>query len=201
MMADEAEFAVPQTVEVIDDLVDAAPVVHADVGDVLARRANVVEDHWDVAVGEFLNQRRLHLGDHRGQAGDAPPDHQTDAGDQLFAAIVGVGDYDFEAGGMRVALHRLVDIEEKGILHIGDDHPDRPALSARQVAGVEIGMILQFLDCLDHSGTGGSLDHACIVQYPRDRGGGDLGAAGHLFEVHVPNIVQEIIRFTGPGTV
>src|ERR1035438_7368329 len=88
-----------------------------------------------------------------------------------------------------------VDVEKKRVLHVGDNHPDGAALPARQVAGVEIGVVLQLLDCLDHSGAGGCLDHACIVEYPRDRSGGDLGAAGHLFQVHVPNIVQDVTEF------
>src|ERR1035438_9045732 len=129
-------------------------------------------------------------------------DHQPDTGHQLLATVVGVGHHHFVAGGVRIALHRLIDVEEKGILHVGDDHPDGAALPAGEVAGVEVGMILQFFDCLDYSRAGGSLDDACIVQDPRDRSGGDLGAAGHLFEVHVPNIVTKIFRvarFGGAG--
>ena len=89
--------------------------------------------------------------------------------------------------------------KKNGILHVGDDHPDGAAFAAREIAGVEIGVVFQFLDCLDHPGACGSLDDACIVEYPRDRCGGDLGAAGHLFEVHVFNIVQEIVGFAGFG--
>ena len=66
-MADEAEPAVAQAVQVVDHLFDAAAVVHADVGDVLARRADVVEDHRDAAFVQFLDQRRLHFRDDRRQ--------------------------------------------------------------------------------------------------------------------------------------
>ena len=193
VVADEAEFAMAKAVEVVDHFVDAAAVIHADVGDVLAGRADVVEDHRDGAVGEFVHQGGLHFGDHGGEAGDAAADHQADGGDELFAAIVGVGDDDFEARRLvRIAFDGFEDVEEEGVLHIGDDHADGAAFSAREIAGVQIGVILEFLDGLDDAGAGGGLDHACIIEHARDRGGGDFGAAGHLFKVHVANIVQEI---------
>jgi len=49
--------AVAQAIQVIDHLLDAAAVVDADVGDVLARRADIVEDHRNAAVGELVDQR------------------------------------------------------------------------------------------------------------------------------------------------
>ena len=81
MVAHEAELAVAQAVQVVDYLFDAAAVIDADVGDVSARRADVVKDHRNAAFVELLDELGCHFRNNRGQAGNAAADHQTDAGD------------------------------------------------------------------------------------------------------------------------
>src|SRR6185369_5311528 len=119
VVADEPQTAVSEAIEIIDDLFDAAAVVHANVGDVGARSADVVEDYGDAAVVEFVDQLGRHFGDDGGEAGDTAANHQADAGDQLLGAVVGVGDDDFEAAGVGVRFDGLIDVEEKGVLHVG----------------------------------------------------------------------------------
>src|SRR5229473_5120025 len=125
--------------QIIDHLLDAAPVVDTYVGDVGPRRADVVENHRYTAFGQFLHERRIHFRHHHGQARYAPADHQPDTGHQLFGAVIGIGHHHFMAAGVRVGFNCLVDVEEKRILHVGGDHTDSAALAAGQTACVEIG--------------------------------------------------------------
>ena len=76
-----------------------------------------------------------------------------------------------------------------------DDDTNGPALPARQVSRVQVGVVLEFLDRFDHAGPRGGLHHGGIVQHPGHGCGGHLGAPGYLFQIHRPNIVQGILRF------
>ena len=59
------------------------------------------------------------------------------------------------------------------------------AFAAGQVARVEVGMVLQFLDGPHDPRACRILDDAGVVQHAGDGRGGHFGAPGHLFEVHV----------------
>ena len=61
VMSHEAQLAVSHAVQVIHNLLDAAAIVHADVGDVAPRRADVVEHHRDGTGGQLLDQVRIHF--------------------------------------------------------------------------------------------------------------------------------------------
>src|SRR5262249_12511385 len=124
------------------------------------------------------------FGDDRRETGYTPPDHDPDAGHELLGAVIGIGPDHFEAAGVRAGFDGPVDVEEERVLHVGDDHPNRSTLAAREAAGMQVGMVLQLLDGAHHAGAGGVLDDARVVEHARHRGGGHLGAPGHLFEVH-----------------
>ncbi len=109
----ETQAPVAQAVQVIDHLPDASAVVDANVGDVRPGRADIVEDHRNAAVGDLVDERRLHLRHDGGQARDAPPDHQPDAGDQLLGPVVGVGYHHFEAAGMGAGFDSLIDVRKR----------------------------------------------------------------------------------------
>src|ERR1019366_3676912 len=184
MVANETEAAMAQAVKVVHHLLDAPPVIHANVGHVAARGAHVIEDHRDSAVVELVHQFGRHFGNDGRQTGDPPPDHQAHTGDQLFAAVVRVGHHYFIAAGVGIALDGLVDVEEKRVFHVGDNHTNGAAFAPRQAAGMEVRMVFQFLDGFYDPGTGRAFDYACIIKHPRDRGGGNFGPPGHLFKVH-----------------
>src|ERR1039458_9480337 len=78
----------------------------------------------------------------------------------------------------------LLRSEKERVFHVGGDHTNGAAFAPRQAAGMEVRMVFQFLDGFDDPGTGRAFDYACIIKHPRDRGGGNLGPPGYLFEIH-----------------
>src|SRR5262249_52538610 len=134
VVAHKPEIAVAEAVEVFNDLIDSTAVGYADVGNVSPPRAHIVQDHRHTTCLEFIDQRRVHFGDDGGEAGNAAADHQPNAGDQLLGAVVRIRYHHFIPSGVGVAFHGFVDVEEERVLHIGDDHPEGPALPARQIA-------------------------------------------------------------------
>ena len=78
----------------------------------------------------------------------------------------------------------LVDIQEERIPNVRNDHPDAAALSACEAAGVEIGVILEFLDGFHHARARRSLHDGDIVQNAGDGRRGNSCASRNLFEIH-----------------
>src|SRR5438132_10956715 len=91
-----------QGAEVTDSLLDPLAIVHSNVGDIFLRCAYIIEGHRNAAARHGLDQVLFHFGNNDGQARYAKPDHELHAGDELFGAIIGIGDHDLEALGVRI---------------------------------------------------------------------------------------------------
>ena len=134
-----------ERVQILHYLLHAFSIVDAHVCDVFLWRSDIVKDNGNLAVGEHLHEVRIHLGDDGREARYTPANHQPHAGNELLGAIIGVGDNYFVASRVSCRLKGAVDIEEKGILHVGHENSQGAALAPGQRSRMEIGMIFQFL--------------------------------------------------------
>ena len=183
-MADIRQPGMPKVMEVIHDPLDAALVVHPNVGDVLGHRPHVIENDRRLAGRELANQPGVHFGDNGGQAGHPPPDHEPDTLAQPVGLVIGVGHHHVVSVLASVGLQGAENVEEERVLHVGGDHAEGLALASGQRAGMQVGVIVQLGHRLDHPGAGGASHDGHIVQDAGYRGRGDAGAFGYFFKAH-----------------
>ena len=100
---------------------------------------------------------------------------------QLFRPVVRVRHHNFVTARVRIRFDGFINVEEKRILEIRRDYANAAALAPGQIARVQIGMILEFLDGPLHARAGGRFNDTCVVQDPGDRRGRNFGSPGHLF--------------------
>ena len=184
VVADETHPPMAEAIQVVDQFLHPAPVVHPNIRDILPWGSYVVEHHRDLVAVQLVNQFSVHFRNDRRQPGDSPADHQPDTRHQLFGAVVGIGHDDFIAFGVSAGFYRLVDIEEEWVFNIGDDHSDTAALASGQAAGVQVRMIFELLDCSHYTRPRRAFYEGGIIQHPGNGCSGDFGAPCDLFEIH-----------------
>src|SRR5689334_4319043 len=85
---------------------------------------------------------------------------------------------------MGIRFERAVDIQEKWILHVGDDDAENPALSAGERARVQIRVVVQLLGGLQYARACGGFDDLEIIEDAGDRGCRNTGFLGHGIQIH-----------------
>jgi hypothetical protein len=106
------------------------------------------------------------------------------AGEELFGTVIGVRDDNFQTLGMSVRLKSAIDIEEKRILHVGNDDAENSALSARERACVEVRVVVQFLGRFQDARARGGFDNLEIVENAGNRGRGNTCFLSHGIQTH-----------------
>ena len=57
----------------------------------------------------------------------------------------------------------VVNVEEKGVLHVGDENPEGPILAVREGPCVKVRVIVQLFGGLEDAGSSRDLDHIQVV--------------------------------------
>ena len=133
---------------------------------------------------EPLDQRRIHLRDDDRQPRHASSPHQPRVGHELLRSIVGVGDHHLETLLVGVFLQGLEDVEEEGVLQVGDDEAQGAAATAGERPRVDVRVVVELVDRLEDAGARGFLHAAGVVEHPGDGRRRDLRALGDFLESH-----------------
>lgn len=114
VVPDEGHAAMTQSAEIADGFLDPFAVVHAGVGNILLRRAHIIECRRNPTVGNGLDQMLFHFRNDHCQARHAKTNHQLHAGEEVFGAIVSIGNNDFEPLRVSVRFKGAIDVQEEG---------------------------------------------------------------------------------------
>ncbi len=173
-----------EAIQVVDQFLHPATVVYPNIRNILPWGSDVVEHHRDLVIVQLCNHFGVHFRNDRCQPGDSPAYHQRDARQQLLGAIVGIRHDDFVTFGMSAGFDGLVDVEEKWIFNIGDDHSDIAALDSGEAAGVQVRLILELLHCSQYTRPRRAFYEGGVIQRTGNGCSGDFGTPCDLFEIH-----------------
>src|SRR5215831_5194280 len=184
MMPYESHTAMAQGAEIADGFLDSFAVVYADVGDIFLRRSDVVECSRDTAACDRLDQMLFHFRNDDRQARYTKTNHELHAGEELFRTVVSIRDNDFEATGVSVGFQRAIDVQEKRILHVGNDDPQNAALASSERTRVQVWMVVELFGSLQHARARRGFDNFKVVEDARNRGRGDSRFLGDSIKIH-----------------
>src|SRR6185437_669879 len=119
-----------------------------------------------------------------GQSRDPAPNHQADVAGQGLRIVVGVGKDQVVALCPGIVLRALVNVNEKWILHVGDNHAHRAALTSGEIAGMQVRMIPKLFGGSQNARPGGFLDGTNIVQNSGDSSSGNLRSLSDFCKIH-----------------
>ena len=98
----------------------------------------------------------------------------------LLRGLVGVADQHAVAGFEGLVLDRADQLAEVRVLDVGHDDADGGGALAPQVAGEDVGPVVELLDRALHARPVRLADARIAVQHARDGGGRDRGVASHV---------------------
>jgi hypothetical protein len=115
-----------------------------DVNGVGRGAPHVVKNHRQGALSKFLDQGIVHFRNDHGKAQQAAAQHRVHARNQALGAITRAFDDHLVAAAVGDSFETAEDIEEVGILEVGNDHADRATAGPCQGFGMNVRVVLEF---------------------------------------------------------
>src|ERR1700721_1220395 len=165
-------------------LMNTLGIVDANVRAMGARLTGIHEHSRNVPSRQFCHQARIGLGGHDGDSVYFAFHHAPYTSRHALRVVICVSNDDFLAAPQRRVLKALYQFREKGVCNIRNDQAHHAAPARYQGASMGIGIKIELLDGLLHSGGCPWIHLFRIVNSTGDGRRGNFRSLGYFSNVH-----------------